>query len=664
MTEKILIANRGEVACRIIRTAKKMGLKTVAVYSEADINSLHVALADESVLLGGALSSESYLNVPKIISACKTLGVKYVHPGWGFLSENWKFAQALEKENISFVGPSSKAIKFMGDKIYSKKLATESNVSVIPSEGSTIDTVEKAKEIAKKIKYPVILKAAAGGGGKGIRIIHKEIELKSALESVRNEAKNSFGDDRIFMEKFIVDPRHVEIQIIGDKHGNVICLGDRDCSVQRNNQKIIEESPCPVMDARTRNKMYAQAVALAKKVEYYSAGTLEFLMDKDNNFYFMEMNTRLQVEHTVSEMVTGLDLVEVMINVAKGEELPFKQTDIKLNGHAIECRINAEDPSKNFMPSIGRINKYIEPLKNDKDVRVDTSVYEGYTISMFYDNMIAKLITRGKDRKDAIEKMQNALSGFYIDGITTNIHFLEIILNNEKFKSGIFNTAFIKNEFSEGIVEDGVTKDEIEVLLGGASFLYITNMKKTTTINNGDIFENGLKLICNANEIRYTCNITETPKGIGVEYENNFIKVDSEWNFNDNIFRAKINNKEVNVKILKNNGIGGYQLQYNGSTLEINILLPHIAELEQYMPPKPKDVKPTELKSPITGNVIKMFVKKGDKVNAGGELLTIEAMKMENIIRTDYDVMIKSVNCKEKDLVNTDDILIEFEEVK
>ncbi|GMO63248.1 MAG: acetyl/propionyl/methylcrotonyl-CoA carboxylase subunit alpha [Rickettsiales bacterium] len=670
--EKILIANRGEVACRIIRTAKKMGLKTVAVYSEADINSLHVALADESVLLGNATSSESYLNIEKIISVCKSFGVKYVHPGWGFLSENYKFALALEKENITFIGPSPASMRIMGDKINSKKTAVSCGVTVTPSSGEVISTLESAKKMAKTIKYPIILKASAGGGGKGIRVVFKETELKNAFQSVKNEAKNSFGDDRIFMEKFIENPRHIEIQIIGDKYGNVVCLGERDCSMQRNNQKIIEETPCSIMDSRTRNKMYAQAVALAKKVKYYSAGTLEFLMDEKKNFYFMEMNTRLQVEHTITEAITGVDLVELMINVAKGEELPFTQKDIVLKGHAMECRINAEDPKKNFMPSIGRINKYIEPRIEDS-VRVDTGVYDGYTMNMFYDNMLAKLIVHGKDRDDTIEKMQNALGAFYIDGISTNIQFLEIILNNEKFKKGDYNTSFIKTEFSNGIVEDEVTSEEMNCLISSAIYLYIQEALRTQTINpnENNIFEDLSTLIANITPLndesetkKYTCFITKNQDNIGIAFENTYLKISSNWHFADNIFRASINEKEVNIKILKTNQIGGYKLQYMGSSVYIDILLPHIAELEEYMPQKPKDIKPTNLTSPITGNIVKIFVKEGEEVSAGKELLVIEEMKMENIIRADYDIVIKSIKCNEKDIVNTDDVLIEYEEEK
>ena len=460
MVDKILIANRGEPACRIIKTARKMGLGTIAVYSEADINSLHVQMADEAILLGGPLSSESYLDIKKIINACKKTGAKYVHPGWGFLSENAKFAQALEKEGIIFVGPSPDAMKLMGDKIRSKKLAKSAGVSTVPGDNSVLADIAEAESVAKKIGYPVMLKASAGGGGRGIRVVYKKEELPMAFESVKSEAKNSFGDDRIFMEKFIENPRHIEIQVIGDKFGNVVCLGERECSIQRNHQKVVEEAPSSFVDEKTRKKMYAQALALCKKVNYYSAGTIEFMMDKNKDFYFLEMNTRLQVEHGITEFITGVDLVELMIKVAMGEKLPFKQTDIKLQGWAIESRINAEDPSRGFLPSSGRISKYIEPEKNE-NVRVDTGVYEGYSISMYYDSMIAKLLTYGKDRNEAIQRMRESLGSFYIDGISHNMSFLEAIMYNEKFQKGDISTSFIKQEFSKGF--SGLTispKDE------------------------------------------------------------------------------------------------------------------------------------------------------------------------------------------------------------
>lgn len=662
MAEKILIANRGEAACRIIKTARKMGLRTVAVYSEADMNSLHVQMADEIILLGGALSSESYLDIKKIINACKKTGAKYVHPGWGFLSENAKFAQALEKEGIIFVGPSVESIKNMGDKIRSKKLAKSAGVNIVPGDNSILEDVSNAEETAKKIGYPVILKASAGGGGKGIRIVYKKEELSGAFESVKNEAKNSFGDDRIFMEKFIENPRHIEIQVIGDKKGNILCLGERECSIQRNNQKVIEESPSSFVDERTRNKMYTQAVALCKKVNYYSAGTIEFMMDKNKNFYFLEMNTRLQVEHGVTELVTGLDLVELMIKVAMDEELPLKQKDIVLNGWAMESRINAEDPTRGFLPSSGRINKYIEP-QSSEFIRIDTGVYEGYSISMYYDSMIAKLLTHASTRDEAIQKMREALGSFYIDGISHNMSFLEAIMYNEKFQKGDISTSFIKQEFSQGF--SGVTTDikNEGVLIGASIYMFINNMIRLSNISGQVIFKRDIaeKWVVDLNGTKYLCHISKTSKGISVEYGTGFATVETTWQYGDRVFRGEINGNLINVKILKDNKAGDFKLQYLGSDVSVSIRSTRVSELEQYMPKLESTKKYTKLKAPITGKIVKFIVKEGDEVKAGNELLIIEAMKMENVIRTDMDVKIKKINFKDGDLVGVGEILIEFE---
>lgn len=663
MVEKILIANRGEVACRIIKTAKKMGLKTVAVYSEADINSLHVQMADEAVLLGGSLASESYLDIKKIINACKKTGAKYVHPGWGFLSENAKFAQALEKEDIIFVGPPVEGLKSLGDKIRSKKLAKSAGVSVVPSDNSVLVDVKDALDSAKKIGYPVILKASAGGGGKGIRVVYKKEEMALAFQSVKSEAKNSFGDDRIFVEKYIENPRHIEIQVIGDKFGNVVCLGERECSIQRNHQKVIEEAPSPFVDERTRKKMYAQSVALCKKVGYYSAGTLEFLMDKNKDFYFNEMNTRLQVEHGVTELITGFDLVELMIKVAMGEKLPFKQVDVKLKGWAIESRINAEDPTRGFLPSSGRISKYIEPERNE-NIRIDTSVYEGYTISMFYDSMIAKLLTYGKDRNEAIQRMKDALGSFYIDGITHNMSFLEAIMYNEKFQKGDISTSFIKQEFSKGFSCLEIDNKDEGILIGTAVYMFIQNATRISNIS-GQVLNSKCEIadkwVVNVNSNKYLCNIAKTSKGLSVEYGNGFSLVESSWQFGDNVFRGEINGRPVNVKIIKNNKTGSFVLQFMGSNVSISVRSTRVAELEKYMPKLEEQKKPTKLKAPITGKITKFLVKEGDEVKSGSDLVIIEAMKMENLIKTEHDVKIKKINFKDGDLIGVGEILIEFE---
>ena len=662
MVDKILIANRGEPACRIIKTARKMGLGTIAVYSEADINSLHVQMADEAILLGGPLSSESYLDIKKIINACKKTGAKYVHPGWGFLSENAKFAQALEKEGIVFVGPSPDAMKLMGDKIRSKKLAKSAGVSTVPGDNSVLADVKEAENVAKKIGYPVILKASAGGGGKGIRVVYKKEELPIAFESVKSEAKNSFGDDRIFMEKFIENPRHIEVQVIGDKFGNVVCLGERECSIQRNHQKVVEEAPSSFVDEKTRKKMYAQAVALCKKVNYYSAGTIEFMMDKNKYFYFLEMNTRLQVEHGITEYITGVDLVELMIKVAMGEKLPFKQKDIKLNGWAIESRINAEDPSRGFLPSSGRISKYIEPEKNE-NVRVDTGVYEGYSISMYYDSMIAKLLTYGKDRDEAIQRMRESLGSFYIDGISHNMSFLEAIMYNEKFKKGDISTNFIKQEFSKGFSGLSIGSKDEGVLIGTAMYMFIANATRLLSISGQVNSKKELaeKWVLDLNGNKYLCNVSKTSKGLSVEYGNGFSLVETIWQFGDSIFRGKINGNPVNVKIMSDNKAGDFKLQFMGSDVNISIRSTRVSELEKYMPVLEFDKKITKLKAPITGKITKFLVKEGDEIKAGMELVIIEAMKMENIIRAEQDVKIKKINFEDGSLVGVGEILIEFE---
>ena len=662
MVDKILIANRGEPACRIIKTARKMGLGTIAVYSEADINSLHVQMADEAILLGGPLSSESYLDIKKIINACKKTGAKYVHPGWGFLSENAKFAQALEKEGIIFVGPSPDAMKLMGDKIRSKKLAKSAGVSTVPGDNSVLADVAEAESVAKKIGYPVMLKASAGGGGKGIRVVYKKEELPMAFESVKSEAKNSFGDDRIFMEKFIENPRHIEIQVIGDKFGNVVCLGERECSIQRNHQKVVEEAPSSFVDEKTRKKMYAQALALCKKVNYYSAGTIEFMMDKNKDFYFLEMNTRLQVEHGITEFITGVDLVELMIKVAMGEKLPFKQTDIKLQGWAIESRINAEDPSRGFLPSSGRISKYIEPEKSE-NIRVDTGVYEGYSISMYYDSMIAKLLTYGKDRNEAIQRMRESLGSFYIDGISHNMSFLEAIMYNEKFQKGDISTSFIKQEFSKGFSGLTISSKDEGVLIGTAMYMFIANATRLLSISGQVNSKKELaeKWVLDLNGNKYLCNVSKTTKGLSVEYGNGFSLVETTWQFGDSIFRGKINGNPVNVKIMSDNKAGDFRLQFMGSDVNISIRSTRVSELEKYMPVLEFDKKITKLKAPITGKITKFLVKEGDEVKAGMELVIVEAMKMENVIRAEQDVKIKKINFEDGSLVGVGEVLIEFE---
>jgi len=663
MAHKLLIANRGEIACRIIKTCRKMGIKTVAVYSNADTNALFVQMADEAYNIGPSPSSQSYLNINKILEVIKKTGANLVHPGYGFLSENREFAKVLEKNGVTFVGPSVYSIEMMGDKIESKKLAMSAKVSTVPGHMGVVKDAKEALEVAKKIGFPVMIKASAGGGGKGMRVVYDKKEVAQAFSSASNEARNSFSDDRIFIEKFIENPRHIEIQVLADKFGNSVCLGERECSIQRNNQKVIEEAPSPFIDELTRQKMYAQSIALAKEVGYYSAGTIEYIVDKNKNFYFLEMNTRLQVEHPVTELVTGLDIVELMIKIALGQKLPFKQKDIKLNGWAMESRIYAEDPARSFLPSSGRISLYIEPEEND-NIRVDSGVYEGGEVSMFYDAMIAKLCSYGKNRKDAIDKMKIALSNYVIGGVAHNISFLETIMQNERFIKGNLSTAFIKEEFKEGFSGNEINSKAQEIFIASSLFIFFKNFKRNSLIT--DQLAHRRKQISD----RWVVLIDEKPYLVDVleHCENKYkflcnrkeIDIESSWNNGDKLFRGIVNKAEVGVKIRENNLTGSYLLQYGGSDAYISVYSPRVAELNEFMPKIEKNPKPTELNSPITGKIIKFHVKEGDEIKAGQELVIIEAMKMENIIRSDYDVKIGNIAFKEGDIVGIGQRVIKF----
>jgi len=661
---KLLIANRGEIACRIIKTCRKMGIKTVAVYSDADINSLFVQMADEAVNIGASPSSQSYLNVEKIVNAVKKTGATMVHPGYGFLSENRKFADALDKAGVIFVGPSTYSIEMMGDKIESKKLALEAGVSTVPGHMGVIKDDQEALKIAQQIGFPVMVKASAGGGGKGMRIVWKKEEMAEAFLSASNEARNSFSDDRVFIEKFIENPRHIEIQVIADKHGNIVCLGERECSIQRNNQKVIEEAPSPFLDQATREKMYEQSKALVQKVNYYSAGTIEYIMDKNKNFYFLEMNTRLQVEHPVTELVTGLDIVELMIKIALKEKLSFTQKDIKLNGWAIESRVYAEDPSRGFLPSSGRINLYIKPEEN-KHVRLDTGVYEGGEVSMFYDAMIAKLCTFGKDRPEAIEHMRQALGSFAIGGVSHNISFLETIMKNERFIKGDLSTSFIKQEFPAGFSGSELDSQAKEVLLVVAMQIFLKNYQRnalmTSQLRNRQkqISERWVIVI---DENSYLINIINREEGLlKIECDRKEIELKTSWNNGEKLFRGQVNGKNIGVKIRDNNNTGNYLLQYSGLDAFVSVYSPRIAELSKFMPKIQKNAKPVNLTSPITGKIIRFKVVQGDEVKAGQDLVVIEAMKMENIIRTDHDVKIGKIRFKEGYPVGIGQMIIYFE---
>lgn len=662
---KLLIANRGEIACRIIKTCRKLGIKTVAVYSDADTNSLFVQMADQAVNIGPAPSSQSYLDIEKIMNAIKKTGATMVHPGYGFLSENKKFAEALEKAGVIFVGPSVYSIEAMGDKITSKKIALDAKVSTVPGHMGIIKDAKEATKIADKIGFPVMVKASAGGGGKGMRIVHKKQEMAEAFLSASNEARNSFSDDRIFIEKFIENPRHIEIQLIADKHGNVVCLGERECSIQRNNQKVIEEAPSSFVDEKTRQKMYKQSAALAKKVKYFSAGTIEYIMDKDKNFYFLEMNTRLQVEHPVTELVTGYDLVELMISVALGEKLTIKQKDVQLKGWAFESRVYAEDPSRGFLPSSGRVNLYIEPEESE-NVRVDTGIYEGGEVSMFYDPMIAKLCSYGKNRKEAIDHMSQALAGFAIGGVSHNISFLETIMRNEKFIKGNISTSFIKEEFPEGFSGNELDSEDTQILIASSLHIFLKNYERNALMT-GKLSDRQKQIsdrwVVVIDEKSYLTEIINRGDDfIEVEVDRKKMRLDSSWNRGNQIFRGKVNKKKnFGIKIRENNNTGGYLLQFSGSDVFINVYSPRVAELTKFMPKIDKNAKPKNLTSPITGKIVRFKVKEGQEVKAGQELVIIEAMKMENIIRSDHNVKVKKINFKENDSVGVGQIVIEYE---
>lgn len=682
MFTKILIANRGEIACRVIATARKMGIQTVAVYSDADKDARHVKLADEAVRLGPAPSRESYLLGEKIIEACKQTGAQAVHPGYGFLSENEGFARRCEEEGIAFIGPKSHSIAAMGDKIASKKLAGEAQVNTIPGYNDAIAGPEQAVEIAKGIGYPVMIKASAGGGGKGLRVAFNDKEAFEGFASCQNEARNSFGDDRIFIEKFVQEPRHIEIQILGDSHGNVVYLNERECSIQRRHQKVIEEAPSPFISDATRKAMGEQAVALAKAVKYQSAGTVEFVVGKDQDFYFLEMNTRLQVEHPVTECITGLDLVEQMIRVAAGEKLSFAQADVKRDGWAIECRINAEDPFRNFLPSTGRLVRFAPPeqtmWQSDTEhlngVRVDTGVYDGGEIPMYYDSMIAKLIVHGKDRNDAIAKAREALNGFAIRGISSNIPFQAALLAHPDFVSGKFNTGFIAQHYAEGFHAEDVPHDDSDFLVALALFRNRRYRARASTITGqmqGHQVQVGEK---------YTAVV------LGAEGKNQYVtgevtdfdaqarvcKVvigDKAYEFRSNadirdlVVRGICNGKAFTCQIERGNGKNPLALRviHNGTQADVLVLSPKGAEMHKLMPYKAPPDLSKFLLSPMPGLLVDVAVQPGQKVQAGEKLAVIEAMKMENILFAAQDGVVSKISASKGDSLAVDDIILEFE---
>lgn len=664
MFKKILIANRGEIACRVIKTAKKMGILTVAIYSDADRNALHVKMADEAVHIGPAPANQSYIVIDKVMAAIKQTGAQAVHPGYGFLSENPKFAEALEAVGVVFIGPPKGAIEAMGDKITSKKLAKEANVSTVPGYMGLIDNAEHAVVIANEVGYPVMIKASAGGGGKGMRIAWNDTEAREGFASSKNEAANSFGDDRLFIEKFITQPRHIEIQVLCDKHGNGVYLHERECSIQRRQQKVIEEAPSPFLDAQTRAAMGAQSVALSQAVNYSSAGTVEFIVDGDRNFYFLEMNTRLQVEHPVTELITGVDLVEQMIRVAYGETLPFKQDDLKINGWAMESRLYAEDPYRGFLPSIGRLSRYRPPAEEASPTRVvrnDTGVFEGGEISMYYDPMIAKLCTWAPNRSAAIEEMRLALDAFEVEGIGHNLPFLAAVYDHEKFTSGTMTTAFIEEEFPDGF--HGVTlpyEDLMRISAAAAAMHRVAEIRRTRISGRMDNHERHVGADWNVSlqGQSFDTVIVADKLGADVTLAGQTIRVEGDWTPGDMLAQMTVNGMPLVIKIGKISG--GFRVRYRGADLKAHVRTPRQAELATLMPEKiPADTSKLLL-CPMPGLIVKVNVVEGDEVQDGQALCTVEAMKMENILRAEKKGVISKINAVEGDSLAVDDIILEF----
>ena len=671
MFKKILIANRGEIACRVIKTARRMGIKTVAVYSEADKDSLHVTLADEAVCIGAASSKESYLRGDKIIAACEETGAEAVHPGYGFLSENEAFSRTLEEAGIVFIGPKHYSVAAMGDKIASKKLALEAKVNIIPGYNDAIDTPERAVEIAHGIGYPVMIKASAGGGGKGLRVAFNDQEAHEGFASCKTEAKNAFGDDRVFIEKYVEEPRHIEIQVLGDGHGNCVYLHERECSIQRRHQKVIEEAPSPFLDEKTRKAMGEQAVALAKAVKYQSAGTVEFVVGgKDKQFYFLEMNTRLQVEHPVTECITGLDLVELMIRVAAGEKLPFAQNDIKLNGWAMECRINAEDPFRNFLPSTGRLVKFnpptttmtaAEPITGAGGVRVDTGVYEGGEISMFYDSMIAKLIVHGATRSQAIERMRDALNAFVIRGVASNIAFQSALMKNPRFVDGNFNTGLIGEEYPKGFNASDVVHDAPAMLICVAAAVHRQYLKRNATIGGqmpGHEYQPGEDFVVLLGAGQHSVRVREATGGWDVIFAGKKYEVRSDWQFGQYLYQGTLDGEPFCMQV-ERHGLR-YRLFHWGTQADVLVETARVAELHALMPYKAPPDTSKFLLSPMPGLLTQIAVVPGQEVKAGEVLAKIEAMKMENVLKAERDCVVAELLAKPGESLSVDQAIIGF----
>ncbi|MBL9050440.1 MAG: acetyl/propionyl/methylcrotonyl-CoA carboxylase subunit alpha [Tabrizicola sp.] len=667
MFDKILIANRGEIACRVIKTARKMGIKTVAVYSDADRNALHVQMADEAVHIGPPPAAQSYIVIDKIMAAIKATGAQAVHPGYGFLSENMNFAAALEAAGVVFVGPPSPAIEAMGDKITSKKIAQAAGVSTVPGYMGLIADADEAVKISREIGYPVMIKASAGGGGKGMRIAWSDDEAREGFQSSKNEAAASFGDDRIFIEKFVTQPRHIEIQVLADKHGNCVYLHERECSIQRRNQKVIEEAPSPFLDEATRKAMGEQACALAKAVGYTSAGTVEFIVDGNRNFYFLEMNTRLQVEHPVTELITGVDLVEQMIRVANGEPLPFKQSDLKINGWAMESRLYAEDPYRNFLPSIGRLTRYRPPVEGKTErggiVRNDTGVYEGGEISMFYDPMIAKLCTWGPTRADAIEEMRLALDTFEVEGIGHNLPFCSAVMDHPRFASGNITTAFIAEEYEGGFT--GATLDASllrRVAAAAAAMNRVAEIRRTRISGTMDNHTRrvGDDWVVTLQGNSWPVTIKADHDGSTVVFEDGTdLRVESDWTPGQPLARLSVGGEPLVIKVGK--VPMGFRMRLRGADLKVHVQSPRQKVLAGLMLEKAPPDTSKYLLCPMPGLVVKIAVSEGDEVQEGQALATVEAMKMENILKAERKGVVKKIKANAGASLKVDDVIMEFE---
>ena len=685
MFDKILIANRGEIACRVIKTARKMGLKTVAVYSDADKNALHVSMADEAIHIGPPPANQSYIVIDKIMDAIAQSGAQAVHPGYGFLSENPKFAEALDAAGVAFVGPPKRAIEAMGDKITSKKIAQEAGVSTVPGYMGLIEDADEAVNISNKIGYPVMIKASAGGGGKGMRIAWSDQEAREGFQSSKNEAANSFGDDRIFIEKFVTQPRHIEIQVLCDTHGNAIYLNERECSIQRRNQKVVEEAPSPFLDEDTRRAMGEQSCALAKAVGYASAGTVEFIVDGNKNFYFLEMNTRLQVEHPVTELITGVDLVEQMIRIANGEPLSMTQSDVQRTGWAIENRLYAEDPYREFLPSIGRLTRYRPPAEiaagpmveagtwvmnadasaptGDTAIRNDTGVFEGGEISMYYDPMIAKLCTWGPTRDAAIEAMRSALDSFEVEGIGHNLPFVSAVMDHPKFVSGDMTTAFIAEEYPDGFVGVTLQDHDLRRIAAAAAAMHrVAEIRRARISGRIDNHERkvGTDWVVTLQKIRYDVGIDADRDGATVRFSDGAeMRVSGDWTPGNQLANMMVDGTALVLKVGKITQ--GFRIRSRGADLKVNVRTPRQAELAELMIEKVPPDTSKMLLCPMPGLIVKVDVAVGDEVQDGQALCTVEAMKMENILRAEKRGVISKINAKAGQSLAVDDVIMEFE---